>query len=78
MGGLMSYGPNLAAAQRKAADYVDKVLQGQKPAELPFEQPTTFELVVNLKTAGARPHGAAIDPRARRRGHRIITVDGST
>ena len=44
MGGLMSYGPNLAAAQRKAAGYVDKVLKGQKPAELPFEQPTTFEL----------------------------------
>jgi putative ABC transport system substrate-binding protein len=47
----MSYGPNLIAVQRKAADYVDRVLRGQNPAELPFEQPTTFELVINLKTA---------------------------
>jgi putative ABC transport system substrate-binding protein len=47
----MSHGPNLIAVQRKAADYVDRVLRGQNPAELPFEQPTTFELVINLKTA---------------------------
>ena len=47
----MSHGPNLLAVQRKAADYVDRVLRGQNPAELPFEQPTTFELVINLKTA---------------------------
>ena len=47
----MSYGPNLIAVHRKAADYVDRVLRGQNPAELPFEQPTTFELVINLKTA---------------------------
>jgi putative ABC transport system substrate-binding protein len=49
----MSYGPDLADLYRRAASYVVKILQGQKPADIPLEQATKFELVINLKTAKA-------------------------
>jgi putative ABC transport system substrate-binding protein len=52
-GGLMSYGPNFPDLWRRTADFVDKILRGAKPSEIPVEQPTKFELVVNLKTAKA-------------------------
>jgi putative ABC transport system substrate-binding protein len=52
-GGLISYGPNIAALTRRSAAYVDKILKGTKPADLPVEQPTDFEMVINLRTAKA-------------------------
>jgi putative ABC transport system substrate-binding protein len=69
-GGLISYGPNLLIIEQRAAEYVDKIFKGTKPADLPVEQPSKFEMLINMKTANAL--GLSIPPSIMLRADRVV------
>jgi putative ABC transport system substrate-binding protein len=69
-GGLMSYGANLPDLYRRSADYVDKILRGAKPGDIPVEQPTKFDFIINLTTAKAL--GLELSPALMAHAHEVI------
>ena len=75
VGGLLSYGPDLDVLVKRAAAHVDRILKGSRPSELPVEQPTKFDLVINQDREGARPDDSAVGPGASGHSDRVARAD---